>query len=80
MVFLTIDAEDSLEKAKAFKEDNNYSFIVLLDVDSSVSTDYGIFGVPMTFFVNKEGIIQKLKIGAYQSTNEIKQDLKSIIP
>ncbi|UCE98376.1 MAG: TlpA family protein disulfide reductase [Dehalococcoidia bacterium] len=79
LVFLTIDAEDSAVEVAKFLQENDYTFPVLLDVDSSVSVDYGIFGVPITFLINKEGIIQKLKIGAYKSTTEIEEDLKLII-
>ena len=80
MVFLTIDAADSLAVAAAFIEDNNYAFTVLLDTNSGVSTKYGILGVPTTFFIDKDGIIQKWKLGAYLSTAEIEADLRSIIP
>ncbi len=79
-MFLTINAEDSLANAAVFIEDNNYTFPVLLDTDSGVSLEYGIFGVPTTFFIDKDGIIRKWKLGAYLNTAEIEADLRSIMP
>ncbi len=79
-MFLTINTEDSLADAVAFIEDNDYSFPVLLDTDFAVSLKYGIFGVPITFFIDRDGIILERKFGAYQSTADIEEHLELIMP
>ena len=79
-MFLTINNRDSLAAAVGFIEDNDYSFPVLLDTDYAVSLEYGIFGVPTTFFIDKDGIILQRKFGGYQSTAEIEAHLRLIMP
>ena len=40
---------------KSYVRDKNLTFINLLDLDSSVAAEYGVRGVPMTFFINPQG-------------------------
>jgi peroxiredoxin len=80
LVLLTINQGESLAEVTDFIEDNNYSFPVLLDTDYAVSLYYGIFGIPITYFIDKDGVIQQRKFGGYQSTAEIEAHLELIMP
>lgn len=55
--FLEILYEDTLENAQAFIAKQGKAAPVLLDPGLKTSINYGVSGVPETFFVNKEGII-----------------------
>jgi len=79
LVFLTVNNRDSLSEAAAFIENNNYTFPVLFDADYSVSLEYGIPGVPTTFFIDKDGIILARKVGAWESTAGIEAYLRFIM-
>ena len=78
MVFITISKGDALSALMEFIGENEYSFPILMDIDRSVSLDYGISGIPVTIFIDKGGIIQVIKIGAYHSIAEVESDLVSI--
>jgi len=41
----------------------NLSFPVLLDPEGTIARPYGVTGVPESFIINKEGIIEKIVIG-----------------
>jgi cytochrome c biogenesis protein CcmG/thiol:disulfide interchange protein DsbE len=48
----------------------------VLDLDGSVGIDYGVYGVPETYLIDREGIIRYKRIGPL--TPEILQD--SLLP
>ena len=78
MVFITINRGDSLSALIEFVGENEYSFPILMDIRRSVSLDYGISSIPVTLFIDKYGVIQVKKIGAYHSIAEIESDFASI--
>lgn len=58
----------------------NLSFTVLLDIKQDVTQSYNITGIPTTFFIDKDGIIQDKVIGAFQNKTQIEKRLNKIIP
>lgn len=60
--------------------DNNLSFPALLDSDNYVSLEYGVSAIPITFFVDKDGIIQAKKLGYFKSVADIEDYLALIMP
>ncbi len=65
---------------KDFMQSHNFSFPVLLDTNRDVTLEYDVTGIPTTFFIDKDGIIQKRKLGAFSSKADIENSLKKIIP
>ena len=55
------------------------SLPVLLDVNQEVAKEYSIRGIPVTFFIDKDGIIRDKVIGAFPDESEIEKRLNSII-
>ena len=58
----------SVDKAGAktvapFMEAHKLSFPALLDPEGTIARPYGVTGVPESFIINKEGIIEKIVIG-----------------
>ena len=80
LVLLAIDIGEGPSQIKEFLEANNLSLPVLLDSDKSVAQRYNITGIPATFFIDKDGIIQEKIIGAFPSKGAIEKYLNSIIP
>jgi len=80
LVVLAINKGESLSTAKDFMQSDNYSFPVLLDISQDVALEYNIRGIPTTFFIDKDGIIQAIKVGAFSSRAEIEMMLSEIIP
>lgn len=65
---------------KDFMQSLNLSFPVLLDINKDVSLEYNIRYIPTTFLVDKDGIIQAIKFGAFSSKADIEKSLSKIIP
>ncbi|HEX4620561.1 MAG TPA: redoxin domain-containing protein [Myxococcaceae bacterium] len=57
--FLGLLSTDSKENAVQFVRENGSSYPQLLDVDGMVGVDYGIAGVPETYFIDSQGIIRE---------------------
>jgi len=63
VVFLAIAVNDSEEKAKAFLDEHGLSFAAGIDKTNSVQETFGLYGVPTTYFIDKEGITNYLHAG-----------------
>ena len=79
VVILAINIEESPSLVRQFMQDNNLSFPVLLDADASVAIMYDVSGIPVTFFIDKDGIIQERHLGAFSSAADIENSLGKII-
>ena len=77
---LAINIGESSSKAEEFMQSNDLSFTVLLDTKQDVAQRYNITGIPTTFFIDKDGIIQDKVIGAFQNKTQIENRLGKIMP
>jgi cytochrome c biogenesis protein CcmG, thiol:disulfide interchange protein DsbE len=59
-----IDIQDRVEAARKFLNDFGLSFPNAPDPDGRVSVDYGVYGVPETFFIDRAGRIRVKHVGA----------------
>jgi len=80
LVMLAINIGESPSEVKEFVESRGLTFTVLLDTKQEVAQIYNIRGIPATFFIDKSGIIQDIKMGAFTSKAEIERLLSKIIP
>jgi cytochrome c biogenesis protein CcmG/thiol:disulfide interchange protein DsbE len=64
VVVLGVDIQDTAEAARKFIRDFGLTFPNVRDVDGKVSVDYGIYGVPETFFLDRQGRIRAKHVGA----------------
>jgi cytochrome c biogenesis protein CcmG, thiol:disulfide interchange protein DsbE len=64
VVVLGVDIQDKAEAAKKFIADFSLTFPNALDVGGKVSVDYGVYGVPETFFIDRRGRIRAKHVGA----------------
>ncbi|MDP2599118.1 MAG: TlpA disulfide reductase family protein [Deltaproteobacteria bacterium] len=55
--------QDSVENVKEYLRQEGKPFEVLLDPDNKMGIDYGVGGVPETFFVDAEGFIREKHSG-----------------
>ncbi len=65
LVILAVDIEESSSKVEEFMQSNSLSFAVLLDTKQDVAQRYNITGIPTTFFIDKDGIIQEKASSAF---------------
>ncbi|WP_224362232.1 TlpA family protein disulfide reductase [Hyalangium versicolor] len=62
-VFLGIIFEDTEENARGFLQEMGASFPQLVDPRSRISVDYGVSGVPETYFIDANGVIMGKHVG-----------------
>jgi peroxiredoxin len=79
VVILAIDVKENPALVKSFVNSKGITFPVLLDTEAQVAQKYCLpNALPVTLFVNTEGIIKARKIGAFQSQAEIAGILDSL--
>ena len=61
---INVTSQDSLPDVKAFVKEFSMTFPVLLDEDATVETLYRLRGLPLSVFVDRQGVISRLNIGA----------------
>jgi cytochrome c biogenesis protein CcmG, thiol:disulfide interchange protein DsbE len=78
VVILGVAYSDKEPDTRKFRDEFNLGFPVLMDSDDSrVSVNYGIKGVPETFFVSKDGKIAKYHPGPIDAAS-LEAGLKAI--
>ena len=78
LVLLTINIQESSSQVTQFMQGEGLSFPVLLDSNARVTESYNVTGIPTTFFIGSYGVIQNIKIGAFQSQAEIENILSQL--
>jgi peroxiredoxin len=71
LVIMAVNVGEVSSQIEGFMEQNGLSFHVLLDKDMSVAKNYDIRGIPTTFFINENGIIEDIQVGAFMSRAEL---------
>ncbi|MGH7353699.1 MAG: TlpA family protein disulfide reductase [Candidatus Rokuibacteriota bacterium] len=64
VVVLGVDIQDKDEAARKFIGDFSLTFPNARDLTGKVSVDWGVYGVPETFFVDRAGRIRVKHVGA----------------
>ncbi len=55
MINLTDGSRETKEKAMQYISDKGYSFPVYYDTESDAALTYGVYSIPTTFFIDKDG-------------------------
>lgn len=63
ITFVGIVYQDTQDNARRYLAEHGNSFVQLQDEDSKVAIDYGVAGVPESFFVDAQGRIRKKHVG-----------------
>ncbi len=59
-----VDWRDDLDEAKAFLKNKGNPFVMVgVDPDSDTVMDWGVYGAPETFVIDKQGMIRKKHTG-----------------
>ena len=64
VVVLGVDIQDKDEAGRKFIRDFSLTFPNAPDPAGKVSIDYGVYGVPETFFIDRQGRIRRKYVGA----------------
>jgi thiol-disulfide isomerase/thioredoxin len=80
LVLLAVNLREDPASVREFVEGAGYTFPVLLSPGNDVPLAYNIRGIPATFFVDADGVIRDIKIGAFFNVGEIESKLVKIMP
>ncbi|MDA1347991.1 MAG: TlpA disulfide reductase family protein [Chloroflexi bacterium] len=64
VLFVGVDIQDTEAEATAYVREFDITYPNGLDRDGKISIDYGVIGLPVTFFIDGAGIVQKRWVGA----------------
>ena len=64
VVFLGVNIQDTEEDARSFLAEFDITYPNGLDSNGEITVDYGVIGLPVTFFVNTDGIVDRRWVGA----------------
>ncbi len=79
LAILAVNVSDSASAAREFISSTGVSFDILLDPQGEVPQQYCLQPViPITLFIDREGILRKSQIGAFRSADEINAILESL--
>jgi peroxiredoxin len=79
LILLAINIGDGPSAIKGFLQDHNLALPVLLDIEGTLAQRYNIIGIPTTFFIDTDGVIQEKIIGAFPNKAEIEKRLPKIV-
>lgn len=65
--FLGIDYQDTSANSLNFLQQNHITYPIVVDMDGSVSTKYGLTGMPQTFFIDRNGKVVRREAGQLTS-------------
>jgi len=73
LTLIGLDYKDTTDDAAAvLKQEGNPYQLVAVDVDGRVGIDYGVYGVPETYLIDKQGVIRFKQTGPM--TEEVLQE------
>ena len=64
VVFIGVNIQDAHADARAYLSEFGITYPNGYDEGGRISVDYGVIGIPVTFFINREGIVERRWVGA----------------
>ena len=64
VMFVGVDLQDSRADAKAYLSEFDITYPNGLDTNGRITVDYGVVGLPVTFFINRFGVVERRWVGA----------------
>jgi len=78
VTIVAINKGQSASQVKQYFGDYKTSFTVALDKDSDVASMYAVRYLPTTVFIDSEGVIRNIKIGAFRNEMEFRDSLRGL--
>lgn len=64
VLFLGVNIQDADADARAYLSEFGITYPNGYDEGGRISVDYGVIGIPVTFFINREGVVERRWVGA----------------
>lgn len=63
VVILGIDMKEGEDLVRKFTESYKITYPILIDADGKVSDAYNVFGIPSSYFIDRDGVIRDIVLG-----------------
>ena len=67
-LFIGVNIQDATADATAYLREYDITYPNGIDADGSISIDYGVIGIPVTFFIDRDGVVQRRWAGVMRET------------
>lgn len=64
IVILSVNVAGEEEKVRSVVSEKGYSFPIILDYEGKISAQYHVMGFPTSFFIDTEGYLSDMSLGA----------------
>jgi len=78
VIGLNLTSQDSEQAVAAFVQDLGLTFPIALDRDGSVGNRYQLLGLPTTYFIDSQGVIQSVVVGGPMSESLIQSNVEAL--
>jgi len=75
---LGIVYQDGAANARDFMARYGQTYPGLLDPDGRTAIDYGVFGIPETFFIDRTGVVRSRQVGALMAA-DLQRQIEAIL-
>jgi len=72
-------AQDNLAAVETFVHEFNLTFPILLDTDGEVGITYLMRALPTTFFIDRDGVIQRVIVGGPMSEVTLQSTVEQLM-
>jgi len=63
LIILGVNIKENESKVSKFAKDYKMTYPILLDIDGTISDTYRVFGIPISFFIDRNGLVKDSFIG-----------------
>ncbi|MCH8195547.1 MAG: TlpA family protein disulfide reductase [Chloroflexi bacterium] len=78
LVVLAVDKQESSGDVVNFFEELGLTFDAVIDDGNKVSAKYRLFGLPSTYIIDAEGVVQAVKVGPFANQDDLNNSLKKV--
>jgi len=78
LVVIGINSGETGRIIDRYVDQLSLTFTVVTDREKEATNAYGIVGLPTTFFIDREGVVRSVRVGAYSSLQELLTSVRVI--
>lgn len=71
--------QDQKESAIAFSQSLGLTFPILFDLDGEVARQYQVRAMPTSFFIDAEGVVQRMVVGGPMSEGLLRAEVEKLL-
>ena len=76
---LSINQGETPEAVRPFLRKRGYTFRVILDPTNTIGASYRVYGIPTLIIIDKQGVIQSIKVGPTWTKKELRELLERLL-